>query len=478
MSRIAGILSLVRLRAFDTDSERGRSLERYRRASLTSAAAIAAKIVSVVTAFVTVPLALNYLGSDRYGMWLTISSISLMLGFADLGIGNGVLNAVTEANGRDDRIMGREAVSSGLFLLSLIAVGLIAVFAVVNTFVPWAHVYNVTSPDAMREAGPATAVFVLVWALNIPLDIVQRVQLGYQRGFINYAWQAAGSLIALGGAILAIQLNARLPWLVLALTGGPLLAVFLNGVVEFGFARTWLRPAWRFVKWIIAARILHLGVLFFVIQLAMTFSYASDNIVIAQVLGSPEVPQYAVPARLFAFIGVLVAMLIAPLWPAYGEALTRGDVPWVKRTLSRTLVLTLVLTGIPAVTLVVFGRSLIHIWVGDTVNPSASLLVGLAVWTLLGGLASTVSIFLNGANILRFQAVCAVLLAVGALALKVVFARAWGVAGVPWALVLSTTVFVALPMVVYVPFLLGRMTRADFKDGVDREGGGSTQRGA
>jgi len=169
---------------------------------------------------VVVPLTLGYLGSERYGLWMTISSVSLMLAFADFGIGNGVLNVTADAYGSDNRKLGREAASSGFFLLSLIAVVLIAVFAVSYTFLPWPRIFNVTSADAVREAGPATAVFVLVWALNLPLDVVQRIQLGYQRGFINYAWQAAGSCLALIGAVAAIKTSAGLPWLVLALTGG------------------------------------------------------------------------------------------------------------------------------------------------------------------------------------------------------------------------------------------------------------------
>ena len=91
MSRFAEVLSLIRLRPFDVSTEGGRSRERYRRAGFTAAAAFAAKIVAVAAVFVTVPLTLNYLGSERYGLWMTISSVSLMLGFADLGIGNGVL---------------------------------------------------------------------------------------------------------------------------------------------------------------------------------------------------------------------------------------------------------------------------------------------------------------------------------------------------------------------------------------------------
>lgn len=457
------MLSLIRLRAFDMSTESGRSRERYRRAGLTAAAAFTAKIVAVAAVLVTVPLTLNYLGSERYGLWMTISSVSLMLSFADLGIGNGVLNAVADAHGRDDPRLGREAVSSGFFLLSLISVALVAVFAVVYTFVPWARVYNVTSADAIREAGPATAVFFVVLALNIPLGVVQRVQLGYQKGFVNYAWQAAGSLFALVGAVLAIWAQAGLPWLVLALTGGPLLAVALNGVVEFGWVRPWLRPTWSHVTSGVVGRILKLGVWFFIIQLAMTVGYASDYFVVAQVLGSAEVTQYAVPARLFAFIGMLVAMLIAPLWPAYGEAMTRGDIHWVKRTLMRTMVLTFVLTVGPAAVLVVFGRPIISLWVGDTVNPSYWLLIGLAAWAVLSGLGSTLAIFLNGIGVLRFQALFGVLMSVTALVLKIVLARRWGVAGIPWALVICYALFAAVPMIIYVPRLLRHLDSANDK---------------
>lgn len=457
MRRAAELLSLIRLRSFDRSTEGGRSRERYRRAGFTAAAALAAKLVSMGVVIVTVPLTLNYLGSERYGMWMTISSVSLLLVFADLGIGNGVLNAIADAHGRDDRELGREAVSSGFFLLSLITVALVVIFAAVYTFVPWAGLYNVTSADAMSEAGPATAVFLIVWVLNIPLGVVQRVQLGYQKGFVHYAWQAAGSLFTLAGAVLAIVTEAGLPWLVLALTGGPLLAVALNGAVEFGWVRPWLRPAWSHVTREVAHRILRLGVWFFIIQLAATLGYATDYFVIAQVLGSSEVTQYAVPAQLFAYVGALVAMIIAPLWPAYGEAMARGDILWVKRTLVRTLVLTLVLVLAPVAVLVAFGRPLIHLWVGETVDPSYWLLAGLGTWALLSGLGSAVAVFLNGASVLRFQAVCATLMSVTALVLKIVFARRWGVAAVPWGLVIAYTLFVAVPLAVYIPRLLRRL---------------------
>src|SRR4051812_44333592 len=105
--------SLVRLlRQSDTSTEAGRAAERHRRIILTAGASLLAKIISVLSMIVTVPITLNYLGVERYGMWMTISSFAVMLTFADLGIGNGVLGAVARSNGVDDVVGMRRTIST------------------------------------------------------------------------------------------------------------------------------------------------------------------------------------------------------------------------------------------------------------------------------------------------------------------------------------------------------------------------------
>jgi O-antigen/teichoic acid export membrane protein len=47
---------------------------------------------------ISVPLTLTYLGSERYGMWMAISSIVALLAFADFGLGNGLVNAIAVAS--------------------------------------------------------------------------------------------------------------------------------------------------------------------------------------------------------------------------------------------------------------------------------------------------------------------------------------------------------------------------------------------
>jgi O-antigen/teichoic acid export membrane protein len=452
-------VSFVRINPFDTSTPEGRANERHRRIALTALASAAAKGVNVLTALISVPLTLRYLGAERYGLWMTISSVIAILGFADLGMGNGLLNAISEADGKDDRERAKEYVSSAFFMLSGIAIILAILSFVIYPLVSWQRLFNVSSPQATAEAGPAMAVFIGCFIMNMPLGIVQRIRTGYQEGFANSLWQGGGNLLGLASVLLAIYLEAGLPWLVFAMAGAPAFATLLNGMVLFRFRRPWLQPAWQRITSAAAKKIFRLGILFFVLQIAVALAFSSDNIVAAQVLGPVAVALYSIPVKLFSMAPMILSMILYPLWPAYGESIARGDIAWVKRALGRSLVVAVLITALPSVFLVVFGPQIIKLWVGADMIPPFLLLLGFGVWTVMAAAGNAVAMFLNGGNFLSFQVVIAVLMSIGALILKIMLAHAIGLPGIIWATVLAYTVFTAVPMGFYIPRKLSRLSR-------------------
>ena len=70
-------------------------------------AAGAAKAIGLLTSLVSVPLTYRYLGAERYGIWMVLISIIAAMGFADLGIGNGLMNAVSEDYGKIIKLVQR-----------------------------------------------------------------------------------------------------------------------------------------------------------------------------------------------------------------------------------------------------------------------------------------------------------------------------------------------------------------------------------
>lgn len=458
-SRLLQLAALLSLRPFDGATAQGRARERHRRVALSATAAAAGKLVTVGTALVSVPLTLHYLGTERYGMWMTMSSVIAMLSFADLGMGNGILNAVAESHGRDDRRAIRQHISSGYLILGLIATLFALLFSASYSFVEWQRLFNVQSAIARSEAGPALAVFVAFFALNIPLGIVQRVQIGLQQGFSASLWQCLGSIFGLAGILLAVYLEAGLPWLVTAMLGGPMLATLCNSIQFFVFAQPDLAPSARLASRAVVRRIARIGLLFLALQMIVSIAYASDNIVIAQILGASAVTEYAVPEKMFSLIGVLLGMVLGPLWPAYGEAIARGDSSWVRQTLRRSLTSAIVIASLLASLLVLFGDRLISLWVGHAVDPPLALLVVLGVWKIMEAAGNALAVFLNGANILRLQAILAAAMAAAAITLKLVLVQRIGIPGAVLATILSYAVFVLVPWMFLMPNVMRGLAR-------------------
>lgn len=430
-------IELVRLRPYETSTEEGRSKERHRRIVLTALTSAVAKGITIITSFVTVPLTLNYLGAERYGLWMTISSVIAMMSFADFGIGNGLMNAVAEAYGKDDNDALKRHIANAMVILSIIACIILLVFFAVYSFLDWGAFFNVSSPHAIQESGPALAIFVICFALGVPASIVQRVQMGLQQGFASSLWQAGGSILGLLLTMLVIYLKGGLSWLVLALAGAPVIVLLLNGMDFFFFRRRDLLPNLLQISKPGMKRILYGGMLFFVLQFTVAVAYASDNLIIAKVLGVTYVAQYAVVSKLFEGLLMVQGLAIMPLWPAYAEAKARGDKTWIRKTLSKSIWLTLLIIIPIALFLVIFNKQIFSIWVGSEHRFPFALITSYGIWMILKGLGATYSMFLNGLNILKLQLIIASLFAVVSIIVKIWFVNLFGLEGLLIALIIS-----------------------------------------
>jgi O-antigen/teichoic acid export membrane protein len=451
------VLGSLRLKAGGTSTAEGRSQERYRRIALTTLTSASAKAITLLTMIVSVPLTVHYLGTERYALWMVISSSVAMLTFSDLGIGNGLLTAIAESHGKGDERAARQYVSSAFFMLSGISSVVLIALWFGYSAVPWSRIFSVHSASAMAEAGPAAAVFIACFAIGLPLGIVQRIESGYQDGFTNNLWTMLGSLLGLGGLLLAVRLRAGLPWLVFSITGAPLIATSMNGAFLFSVRRRELFPRWSRSSGTHMKQLLHYGVYFFILQTCVATAANADNLITAHLLGAGAVTTYAVTMRMFTVIPGVLLMVLFPLWPAYGESIARGEICWARRALVRSLKLILAVTSIAGVALVLLGPWILHLWVGKSFSTSRPLLVAMAVWVALTTGANAISIFLNGAKKMRVQIVSAVCMCVFSLLLKILLAPRFGLVAIVWSTNIAYALFIWLPAAMYLPRMLFAM---------------------
>jgi O-antigen/teichoic acid export membrane protein len=451
---LKSIFRLIRLHPFDTSTEEGRSNERIRRAALTTLASVAMKIVTMISALISVPLTLHYLGAERYGLWMTISSFIACLSFADLGLGNGIINAISSSDGKDDIESAKRYISSGYLMLTGISLFLILVYFIVFPLVNWDRIFNVHTQLGKIEERSALTTFFFCFAGSISTSIIQRIQAGYQEGFNSNLWQLVGAILSLSTLVFFIYLHLGLPWLIFAFQGVPVLIAILNALVYFKISRPYLIPKISYWDRNIARNLLKTGFLFFVLQISVAIAYSSDNLVISNILGASAVPEYSVPARLFTVIGSIVGMMLTPLWPAYGEAWARGDYQWSKGILKKSLLVSGVITTFFSIIAVLFSHFLIHHWVGADFTVFTSIVIGLATWTIIASVGNAVAMFLNGVNVILPQVIISLVTAIVGLILKILFVHKFGVSGAVWGNVISFSLLCLLPYSIYIPNLL------------------------
>lgn len=452
------LLEVLTIRPFDVSHPEGRSKERYRRALLTAITGPINSGIGFLTFLVTVPLTVRYLGPARYGAWMSLSTLIAFLRFSDLGLSNGLVGAISQAEGRGDLGYTRRAISSVLVCLCILATILIIAFPFSARFIHWDYVLGLASLKDRGEIQLAILVYVIVYGLSIPINMAPQVQRSIQEGFIANIWMIAGNLLSLLGIYIAASRHACIPWLVAIVSGVPLLPALGNGFVLYSIQRPDLRPSLEEFDWEIAKELLGKGSLFLGLGVAAALAFDSQNIVIAHVLGPASVGVYAVVQRLYSMIPTIIGFITMPLWPAFGEALGRREWPWINVALKRSIGANALIAAVPAIALFLFSRPILFHWTHGSLSASKWLFAGFSVWAVVSAVISPVCMLLNAAHVLWFQIIVSVLYGLMTIVSIIRVLPLVGLPGAVWSMTLLYLIVVLSPYLLYVRRLSEKQT--------------------
>ncbi len=409
------------------------------------------KAVSILVSFAMVPLAVNYLGTGGYGLWVAVSSLIALLSFTDGGVGKALLNMVSHATGANVKQPIRHIISSGFFVLLCISIIGASIFLMLSSYVDWAWVFGLNQEFRPTELYTLVLIVGLAFFIAMPFSLVGNVQHGFQEGNIEAFWNAKGRLLSLVFAIIAIQLDKGLFGFALAVVSGPIVAALGNNIYYFGVRNRAMIPALSSVRKDNIHAVLGTGGLFFVLQITSAIQLSADNIIISNMIGPSAVAQYAICMQLFLVIPMLMGLLWAPLWPALREAMASDDVEWVKRVFAKSLKLAF-LVGLPSlIVLVIFGQDIMRIWVGDEVVPSTLLLVGCGVWMFLVLIGNVIAVFLNAMQWLKVQIIVALSAGTANVFITIFLVGKVGFEGAVYGSIISYIIFALVPYSILIP---------------------------
>ena len=441
---------------------------RYRRIVTAIVSGGAARVSSSLLTLISLPLAVRYLGPERYGVWATVASVAVWVNLLDLGIASSLTNLISQAYARQDRTEAARAFSNAL----AVTIGAVGLAASLLGFswrrVNWIAVFN-ASPSLQPEVRATILIAAILMLVGLPLNLAGKLFAGYQELNTYNKTLAIGAVGSVVGLAIGIWLHVSMPTLFLLSFGSITLVGTGTLLWLVLWHKPWLRPRFSLVNLHGTLDLLSTGWSFLLIQAASLVVFSTDNIIVSHYLGAAEVTPYSVTWRVVRLGAVLQVLAFPALWPAYAEAQARGDVTWIRKTFAIAMRTTVALNVVWAVFLLVFGQFGIRLWAGPDAVPQYSLLFWMALWSVIAGFTTAQSCLLGALNYTRVQAVASALAAIVNLALSIVLVVRMGSVGVILGTVVSYLVVLVVPQSVAVSSVLRKLGRQGSISGTPTE---------
>ena len=365
---------------------------RVRRIVITAFSILGSKGITSIVALISLPLTINYLGNERFGMMMTIVSMLALMNFADMGLGLGLQNRIPKLENNKD--LFQTTVSSTFFFLTMVSLVLSVVFTLLYFLIDWPKAFNVETDIAKAEAGYSVLVLFFCFVINIPLSIVQKTQGGLQEGYYNNLWHTTGSVIGLGALYYAVINEYGVPMIVLCIYGTNTLFLLFNFLNQFANKRKFLFPKYSMINKSIVVTLIKEGLYFTLIQVLFLFFNASDGIIISQTINPETVAIYFVGLRLIALLATPIQAVMSPSLPALNDAFENGDLPFVKNLFIKGLLGSILGTLALMIGFYFSCNYLISIWLGPEHMFDNKVLIGFLAFLLYFNLIPFFSFFM------------------------------------------------------------------------------------
>lgn len=404
------------------------------------------KGISILTQLMLIPLTINYISSELYGIWLTLSSMIQWISFFDIGLGNGLRNKLGEALALKQFKRGKVFVSTTYVVIASIFsfLGILLYFLI--PFVDWGNFLNV-SFKYQATIVSVMRILLISFCIQIVLKLISNVIQAFQLYALSSLLDTIGNIfVLLFIYLLTLSMSPNLSHVALVFSVAPILIYLVYSIYAYSTRFRVVAPNLFYFRKSFAFNILNLGGKFFLIQIAAIVLYQMINILITKLCGPEKVTEYNIAYKYFSIILMLLMIVISPLWSAFTEAYTQKDKLWMfsiyKKLMKVFAGCVLALFMMVLISSIVYG-----LWIGDKVSISFSLSVFVAIYILINVWGQIHSVLLNGMGKIKIQVYCSLAIMTIFVPIALLCGERWGVDGIVFSMIL-----VNIPGVVIGPY--------------------------
>jgi O-antigen/teichoic acid export membrane protein len=395
---------------------------------------------------VVAPIVLHRLGASEYGLWMIATAVISAGGIIASGFCDACIQRVAHLRGTGEfdimphTIHSMLGINCVLGLALSICVWIAAPFAVLHFAAS-----SLTPPSECLATIRIASVLIL-------LRSIESVFVGAQRAFEQYRGtvqiSTAIRLLTLGTAAVLAFVGQRTTSILIAT--GVFLAV--GTYLQFRHLRKFLGAVslWPRFQPAEIHILLNRGVFVWLQTVGGVVFGQFDRILLGASLGALAVTPYSLCVQFAHPIFGLTAAALNFLFPYLSGRASTISAAVLKQTLLKAFACNLILVGLAAALLLIFGDSLIRIWAGPAVARSAAqILPPIVVGSALMGLSVTGTYAMQALGLFRTVAYISLAGRTAMLLLMIDMMRNHGLRG----LALSRLGYGSVSLLVYIPLL-------------------------
>lgn len=324
---------------------------------------------STIMTLITVPISLNYWKTERYGIWVLLTSALVYLGMTNLGLNS----SASLLMAKNPKIRDKIKILRRSFILLLFSITIMFIaFFVLNLLTKdWINLIGKVPENLKGETFTACVVLVIFYLLSLPFSLLSTVYNGFQKVYIENIFNVTLNILNFLVLVLVILLKGNLIYY--SIVWGISLVVFnMTKFLFFYFviykkipeeesqAKGFNGPETEYNT------IFNTGIRFFFIGIAAMVVWNSDIFVISNFINLKSVASYYVTIKLFSVFFQVIYQINGSIMPVLAKECGNNNWDWINTIYSNLLVLIAIIGGACWIGGILFFRDFITLWAGSS----------------------------------------------------------------------------------------------------------------
>lgn len=342
--------------------------KRIQRVVYTGFGQVFLKSTNIGVQFITIPILINHLGTEEYGIFVTLISVVGFLGFADFGLGFGIQNKLPEyiVTKSDSKI--NNIISNAFFCLIFFSILIIFIYTTSKKFnlIDWSYIFNLENQDYASKIDESILILVITFSVGMPFALADRIFNAFQEGYYSAIWQSIGKTLVLIFILLIVRLDGGLIDLIAVTRIIDTVILVLCFLSIFKLKKFIKFPSISNLNYHAVISLISQGSLFFIVQLSVVFMGTADNFLILNYIDPSGVTTFNILQKLSLLFILPIITFITPALAAFNDALASNDRKWITKNTKKYIIIIIFSSIILSFVFFVSCDYIISIWIQKT----------------------------------------------------------------------------------------------------------------